>query len=90
MSSCQTVRYSNGGLRTRLKKPKCPKYPVFEWSAKLCDLIIWIPDTHTVGFSDESSIQVFGIQMVTVVKATINQNKLIIFIFEGALVVPGA
>ena len=27
---------------------------------------IWIPDTHTVRYSDESNIKVFGIQMVTV------------------------
>ena len=49
------------------KKPVYgPKCLVFEWSAKSCDFTIWIPDTHTVRYSDESDIQVFGIQMVTV------------------------
>ena len=37
-------------------------------SAKSHDLTIWIPDTHTVRYSDESDIQVFSIQMVTVFK----------------------
>ena len=26
--------------------------PVFQWSAKSCDFTIWIPDTHTVRYSD--------------------------------------
>ena len=42
------------------------KLSVFKWSAKSRDFTIWIPDTHTVQYSDESGIQVFGIQMVTV------------------------
>ena len=43
------------------------KYPVFEWSSKSHDCSIWIPDPHTVGYSDLSGIQVFNIQIVTVV-----------------------
>ena len=39
---------------------------VFEWSAKSFDFTILIPGTHTVQYSDESGIKVFGIQMVTV------------------------
>ena len=39
---------------------------VVKWSAKSRDFTIWILDTHTVRYSDESSLQVFGIQMVTV------------------------
>ena len=61
------VRYWNGGLKTGLKKACLwSKCPVFESSAKSCDFTIWILDTHTVQYSDESSIHVFGIQMVTV------------------------
>ena len=49
------------------KKPvNGPKCPVFKWSAKSCDFTVWKPDTHTVRYSDESGIQVFGIQMVIV------------------------
>ena len=67
VSGCQNVRYLNGGLKTGLKKPVYgTKCLVFEWSANSCDLTIWIGDTHTVQYSDESSIQVFDIQMVTV------------------------
>ena len=52
VSGCQMVRYSNGGLKTGLKKPDYgPKCSVFEWSAKSCDFTIWIPDTHTVQYS---------------------------------------
>ena len=50
------------------KRPVCgPKCQVFEWSAKWRDLTIWILDTHTVWYSDESGIHVFGIQMVTII-----------------------
>ena len=32
---CQVVRYSNGGLKTGLKKPVYgPKCPVFKWAIK--------------------------------------------------------
>ena len=49
------------------KKPVCgPKCQAFEWSAKSHDFTVWIPFTHTVQYLDESCIQVFGIQMVTV------------------------
>ena len=52
------VRLSNGGLKTGLKKPlQGPKCPVFEWSAKSCDFTIRILYTHTVWYSNESSIQ---------------------------------
>ena len=34
---------------------------VFKWSAKSCDFTIWIQDTHTLWYLDES-----GIQMVKV------------------------
>ena len=44
------------------------KTGVFEWSAKSRDFTIWIPDNHTIQYSGESSIQVFSIQMVTVLK----------------------
>ena len=38
VSGCQRVQYSNGGLKTGLKKPVYgPKCPVFEWSAKSGD-----------------------------------------------------
>ena len=40
--------------------------PVFKWSTKSCDFNIWILDTHTVWYSDESGIQMFSFQMVTV------------------------
>ena len=64
---CQMVWYSNGCLKTGLKKPiYCPKCPVIKWSIKSHDFTIWILNTHTVQFSDESGIQVFGIQLVTV------------------------
>ena len=44
VSGCQMVRYSNGGLKTGLKKPVyCSKCLVFEWSIKSCDFTIWIP-----------------------------------------------
>ena len=37
----QMVRYSNGGLKTKLKKPVYgPKCPVFEWSAKSSEFTI--------------------------------------------------
>ena len=36
-----------------------------EWSAKSRDFTIWIPAPYTVHYSDESSIQVFSIQIVT-------------------------
>ena len=65
--SCQIVRYSNGSLKTRLKKPVyAPKCQVLEWSPKSHDFTIWKPDNHTVQYSDESGIQVLFIQMVTV------------------------
>ena len=68
VSGCQMVRYSNGGLKTGLKKSVVyvPKCLVFEWSPKSHDFTIRIPETHTVQYSDDSSIQVFSIQMVTV------------------------
>ena len=51
VSGCQMVRYSNGGLKTGQKNPVYgPKCPVLKWSAKSCDLTIWIPDTHTVRY----------------------------------------
>ena len=41
VSGCQLVLYSNGGLKTGLKKPvNGPKCPAFEWSAKSCDFTI--------------------------------------------------
>ena len=41
VSSCPMVRYLNGGLKTRLKKPVYgPKCLVFEWSAKSLDFAI--------------------------------------------------
>ena len=73
----QMVRYSNGGLKTGLKKlvtdQKCP---VFEWSAKSRDFTIGIPDTHTVWYSDES-----GIQMVTVFHLFQYERDLLLYQF---------
>ena len=41
VSGCQMVGYSNGGLKTRLKKPIYgPKCPVFKWPAKSSDFTI--------------------------------------------------
>ena len=66
VAGCQMVQNLNGGLKTGLKKPiNGPKWPVFEWSTKSRDFTIWIPDTFTVWYSDESGIQMFGILMVT-------------------------
>ena len=49
------------------KKPVYgPKCTLFEWAAKSRDFTIWIPDNQTVRYSDESGIQVLGIQMVSV------------------------
>ena len=67
MSGCQMFRYSNDGPKNGLKKPGYgPKCLVFKWSAKSRDFTIWIPNTQTVLYSDESGIPVFDIQMVTV------------------------
>ena len=45
------VQYSNGVLKTRLKKPVYgPKCPVFELSVKSRDLTIWILDTKSVRY----------------------------------------
>ena len=58
-SSSQMVQYYNGGLETGLKKPVSgPKCPVFKWSTKSHDFILWILDTPSVRYSDESGIQV--------------------------------
>ena len=63
----QSHSNTNGGLKTGLKKPVYgPKCPVFKWSIKSRDFTIQISDTHTVQYSDESCILVFGIQMVTI------------------------
>ena len=43
-----------------------PKCQVLEWSAKSCDFTIWILDTDTIRYLDESGIQVLGIQIITV------------------------
>ena len=62
VSRCQMVFW-----KPDFKKPIYgPKCPVFEWSAKSHDFTIWILETHTVWYSDESGIKVLGIQMVTV------------------------
>ena len=54
---CQMVRYLKGGLEIGLKRcvygPKCT---VIKWSAKSPDFTIWIPDTHTLQYSDESNL----------------------------------
>ena len=40
-----------------VKKPDYgPKCPVFEWSTKSHDFTVWIPDTHTVWYSDSVAI----------------------------------
>ena len=67
---CPVVKWS--GIQMVVWKPDWkkpvygPKCLVFEWCAKSHDFTIWIADTHTVLYSDESSIRVLGIQMVTV------------------------
>ena len=55
------VRYSNGGLETQMQKA-CQFF-------KMSDVfkvrqVTW-PDTYTDRYSDESCIQVVGIQMIT-------------------------
>ena len=45
---------ASGGLYSLIYGRKCP---VLEWSARSCDLTIWIPDTHTVRYSDESGVR---------------------------------
>ena len=52
------VQFSNDGLKTGLKKSMIQN--VVYLNAKSGDITIWLPDTHSV------HIQVFGIQMVTV------------------------
>ena len=53
VSGCQMVWYLNGSLKTGLKKPVYgPLCLVFKWSDESCDFTIWIPDTHTVCYSD--------------------------------------
>ena len=58
--------------------------PAFEWSAKSCDITIWIPDTQTVWYLDES-----GIQMVTVIGfykvIETNRGLLWVILFERSL-----
>ena len=90
----QMVKYSNGGLKTGLKNPVYgPKCTEFKWSAMSHDFNIWIPETHTVRYSDESSIKVFGIQMVTIVsidpmtwplRDNVGQGDLISGLFSGS------
>ena len=53
-----------------------PKCPVFECSPKSHDFTTWMPDTHTVRYSDESRIQVFNIQTVTVLSVQNTRTKL--------------
>ena len=75
------VRYSNGGLKPGLKKPVYgPKCLAFKWSAKSGGFTIWIPDIHTV-HNDESGIQVFGIQMVTVYSVDLKSG--LVWILNG-------
>ena len=60
---CPVVKWS--GIWIVVLKPDWrrpvygPKCPVFKWFFKSLDFTIWIPDTHTVQYSDKSSIQVF-------------------------------
>ena len=50
-------------LKTGLKKPvNGPKCQEFKWSAESHDFTNRLPDTHSVQYSDEISIQVLGIQ----------------------------
>ena len=63
-----------------LRKPVYgPECPVFEWSARSCGFNILIPDNHAVQYTDESGIQVSGIQMVTAfgcLLSRMNENSL--------------
>ena len=53
----ELVWYSNGGLKTGLKKARFwSNSRVIKRSTKSCDIIILILDTHTVQYSDESGI----------------------------------
>ena len=46
------VRFSNGDLKTGLKKPVYgEKCLLFKWSAKSCEFTIWKLDTHAVQYS---------------------------------------
>ena len=63
---CQMVRYSNGGLKTGLKKACLwSKMSGLQMVRQVRDFTIGILDTHIVWYSDDSCILVFGIQMVT-------------------------
>ena len=62
---CPVVKWSGIQMvvwKPDWKRPVAPKCPVIKWSANSRDFTIWILDTH----SDESGIQVFGIQMLAV------------------------
>ena len=48
---------------------------VFELSAKSHEFTIWIPDAHTVQYSGEFGIQVFSIQMVTVLSFQMKNDE---------------
>ena len=53
-------------LKNGLKKPVYgTKCLAFKWSAKSYHFIILILETRTVWYSDQSGIQVFGVQMET-------------------------
>ena len=66
VSSYQMVWYSNGGLKANQAEKVClwSKMSGIWMVHQFRDFTIWIPDTHTVWYSGESCIQVFGNQMV--------------------------
>ena len=51
-----------------------PKCPVFKWLAESRDLTFWILSTQSVWYSDESSIWMSSIQMVTVLNIQDQNN----------------
>ena len=62
------VWYSNGGENPTEKACLWSKMYGIQMVRQVTWLYIWIPDTLTVWYSDESGIHVLGIQMVTVLK----------------------
>ena len=60
-----------------------PKQPYVVWSLPFEYWTIWIPDKHSVRYSDESGIRVSGIQMVTVLKIVEWNNEPELFLKLG-------
>ena len=63
---CPVVKSS--GIQIMVWKLDWKSLFLVKGTDKSRNFIIWIPNTHIVQYSDESSIQVSGIQMVTVIE----------------------